>query len=76
MKKVNYYKLFLIYKWVIKLPHHYENKKEVLREQAIDRYKELSNEEKDIKKEYGRNIYWDTSEENKQRLKEYQKKLS
>ena len=45
---------------MIKLPHHYENKKEVLREQAIDRYKELSNEEKDIKKEYGRNIYWDT----------------
>ena len=44
-----------------------------LREQARNKYEELSNEEKDIKREYGRNRYQNMSEENKQRVKQYQK---
>ena len=44
-----------------------------MREQARNKYGELSNEEKDIKREYGRNIYRNISEENKQKLEEYQK---
>ena len=44
-----------------------------LREQAKNKYRELSDEEKDIKRGYGRNRYQNMSEENKQRLKEYQK---
>ena len=45
---------------------------EVLREKAKNKYRELSEEEKNIKREYGRNRY-NMSEEKKQRLKEYQK---
>ena len=40
-----------------------------MREQARNKYRELSNEKKDIKREYGRNRYCNMSEENKQRLK-------
>ena len=45
--------------------------KEILREQPRNKYRELSNEEKDIKRDYGRNRYM--SGENKQRIKEYQR---
>ena len=38
-----------------------------MREQARNKYKELSNKEKNIKREYGRNRYQNMSEENKQR---------
>ena len=34
---------------------YYENNKERLKEQAINKYKELSEKEKDIKREYGKN---------------------
>ena len=51
---------------------YYENNKEVLRERAKKKYRELSNEEKNIKREYERNKY-PLSEEDKQRLKECQK---
>ena len=34
---------------------YYENNKEVLREKARNKYRELSENEKDIKREYGRN---------------------
>ena len=44
-----------------------------LKEQARDKYKNLSKEDKNKKREYGRNIYHNVSEENKQRIKEYQK---
>ena len=44
-----------------------------LKEQARDKYRELSKEEKDIKREYERNRYKNISDENKQRLKKYQK---
>ena len=46
--------------------------KEVLRE-AINKYKELSETEKDIKRKYGRNRNKNMPEENKHRLKKYQK---
>ena len=44
-----------------------------LKEQARDKYRNLSEEDKNIKREYGRNRYHNISEEKKQELKEYQK---
>ena len=53
---------------------YYENNKERLREQAKDKYKNLSEEVKNKKREYGKkNRYHSMSKEKKQRLKEYQK---
>ena len=48
----------------------YKNNKEVLREQARNKYRELSEEENEIKKRYWRNKYKNMSEEKNQRLKE------
>ena len=39
-----------------------------------DKYKNLSEEDKNKKREYGKNSYHNMSEEKKQKLKEYQKK--
>ena len=50
---------------------YYENNKERLREQARDKYRNLS-EEKNKKREYGKDRR-NMSEEKKKRLKEYQK---
>ena len=41
----------------------YENNKERLQEQAQNKYRELSNEEKDIERKFGRNQYSNMSEE-------------
>ena len=49
-----------------------ENDKERLREQARDKYRKISYEEKNKKREYGKSSYH-ISEEKKQKLKEYQK---
>ena len=38
-----------------------------------DKYRNLSEEEKNKKREYGKNRYHNMSEEKKKRLKEYQK---
>ena len=79
MKKVGYYKFFII---CIKLSEatyyqknreitlnrakeYYKNNKGRLKEQARNKYRELSEKEKDVKKEYGRNRYKNMSEENK-----------
>ena len=51
----------------------YENDKEILRQQARNKYRKLSEEENNKKREYGKNRYHNMSEEKKQRLKEYQK---
>ena len=51
---------------------YYGNDKERLREQARDKYRNLS-EEKNKKREYGKNRYHNISEEKKITLKEYQK---
>ena len=51
---------------------YYENDKGRLRVQARDKYRNLSEEEKNEKKEYGKNRYCKMSEEKKKRLKEYQ----
>ena len=48
--------------------------KKRLREQARDKYRNLTEEEKNKKREYGKNRYHNMSEERKQRLKEYPKK--
>ena len=45
-----------------------------MRDQAKDKYRKLSEEDKNKKKEYGKNRYRNVSEEKKQKLKEYQKK--
>ena len=52
-----------------RVDEYYENNKEVLRQKAKIKYRELSEKEKNIKKEYGRNTYHNMSEEKKQRLK-------
>ena len=51
---------------------YYENNKELLRERAKIKYRELSEEEKNLKREYGKK-YHNMSEENNKNLKEYQK---
>ena len=50
---------------------YYENNKERLEEQEINKYRELYNEEKNIKLEYIRNRYQNMSREDKRRLKNY-----
>ena len=45
------------------------NNRGELKVKARDKYRELSEEEKDVKREYGRNRYSIISEEDKQRLK-------
>ena len=54
---------------------YYENDKERLREEARDKCRNLSEEEKNKKREYRKikNRYRSMSEEKNQRLKEYQK---
>ena len=52
---------------------YYENNKKRLKEQARDKFRNLSVEDKKKKREYGRNRYRNMSEEKKQKLKEYQK---
>ena len=52
---------------------YYENNKELLKERAKNKYRELSEEEKNIKRDYGKKRYHSMSEENIKRLKEYQK---
>ena len=52
---------------------YYENDKERLRTQSRDKYRYLSEEEKNVKKKYGRNRYHNMSEEKKQKLKKWQK---
>ena len=47
-----------------------------LRGQARDKYRNLSEEEKNKKREYGKNRYHNTSEEKKQNLKRISKTLS
>ena len=49
---------------------------EKLGEQARNKCRELSEEEKNVKREYGRNRYHNTSEEKKQKLSEYLKNLN
>ena len=44
-----------------------------MQKQARNKYKEVSNGEKDIKREYGRNWYRNTQEKNKEKSREFQK---
>ena len=55
---------------------YYENDKERLREQARDKYRNLSEEDKKKKREYGKNRYHNMPKEKKQKIKEYPKKIS
>ena len=51
---------------------YYKNNKDLLREQAKNKYRSLSKDEKDIKKQYQKARY-NMRDEEKQRLKDYQK---
>ena len=53
---------------------YYKNDNKRLKKQARDKYRNLSEEDKNKKREYGKNRYHNMSEEKKQKLKEYQKK--
>ena len=69
MKKVDFYHLFLHFikmdettynqrnrETVLnRAKYYYQNNKEALREKAKNKYRELSEKEKNIKREYGRN---------------------
>ena len=44
-----------------KAKDYYKNNKERLKEQARDKYRSLSEEEKNIKREYGKNRYHNMS---------------
>ena len=48
---------------------YYENDKERLREQAIDKYSNLSEKDKSQRREYGKNRYRNMSEEKKTKTK-------
>ena len=45
----------------------------MLRQQARDKCRNLSEEDKNKKREYGKNRYHNMSEKKKEKLKEYQK---
>ena len=55
---------------------YYQRNKKRLKVQARDKYRSLSEEEKNKKREYGKNRFRNMSGEKKQRLKEYQKNYS
>ena len=52
---------------------YYENKKELLRERAKNKYRKLSEEKIYIKREYGKNRYHNMSEEKKKDQKNIKK---
>ena len=56
-----------------KAKDYYKINNERLKEQARNKYRNLSQEDKNKKREYGKNRY-NMSEEKKQELKEYQKR--
>ena len=55
--------------------YYCESNKKRLIEQARDKYRNLSEEDKNEKRVYGRNTYCNMYEEKKQRLKEYKKTI-
>ena len=52
---------------------YYENNKELLKERAKNRYRELSENEKDAKKQYQKDRCNNMTAEEKQKYKKYQK---
>ena len=57
-----------------KAKEYYKNNNERLKKQTRDKYRSLSEEDKNKKREYGKSRYHNMSEEKKQKLKEYQRK--
>ena len=55
---------------------YYENDIERLKDQAREKYRILSEEEKNKKREFGKNRYHSMSEEKKQKLKKYIEKTA
>ena len=54
----------------------YENNKELLRERAKNKYRELPENEKDVKRLYQRGRYYNMTAEKKTKTKRISKKLS
>ena len=52
---------------------YYGNNEVELRERARNKYRELSEKEKDVKRQYQRNRHHGMTDEEKQELKEYQR---
>ena len=52
---------------------YYIVNREVLKENAKNKYRNLSEEEKEAKREYGRSRYRNMTEDKKSKLKDYQK---
>ena len=52
---------------------YYENDKKGVKDQARDKYRNLSEEEESKKRQYGRNRYHNMSKEKKRELKKLQK---
>ena len=52
---------------------YYEDNKDFLRENARNKYGNLSEEKTEVKRAYGRDKYRNMAEDEKNRLKEYQK---
>ena len=83
LKKVDHYKFFLLYVKMSETTYYrrnratilnkgkeyYNDNNEIFIEKARNKYRELSEKEKNINREYGRNGYHNMSEEKKQRLK-------
>ena len=51
-----------------------KNNNERLKKDVKDKYRNLSEEDKNKKREYGKNRYHNMSKEKKQKIKEYQKR--
>ena len=58
-----------------KAKEYCKNNNKRLKKQARDKYRNLSEEDKNKKREYGKNRYHNMSEEKKQKLKEYQENI-
>ena len=69
MKQIHFWNIILN-----RAKEYYKNNKELLqREIAKNKYRSLSEDEKDIKIQYKKTRYHNMSDEEKQRLKDYQK---
>ena len=54
---------------------YYQENKEMLQKNTLERYQNLSNEEKGKKQQYGYKLYKNLSDDEKQKLAEYRKNI-
>ena len=73
MSEITYYQRNRYITTLNRAKEYYKNNKELLRKQAKNKYRLLSEDEKDIKKQYQKDRYYNMSNEEKQILRDYQK---